>query len=92
MSMVGITVAVLSSGGGPSKAPVEAGIPTVPMKTASGRTTGPPWDAPSDPSARVEAAGLPMLGGEGEVEHIHAHRDVIVNSKPVAVPADIPST
>lgn len=90
VSMVGITGAVLSSEGGPSKgAPVEAGIPTAPMKSASGRTTGPPWDAPSDPSARVEAAGLPMLGAEGEAEHIHAHLDVIVNSKPVAVPADI---
>ncbi|MET9869732.1 hypothetical protein ABZZ16_26900, partial [Streptomyces sp. NPDC006386] len=35
------------------------------------------------------AAGLPMLGGEGMVEHIHVHLDVIVDGKPVEVPANI---
>ncbi|MET8681956.1 hypothetical protein ABZW18_31350 [Streptomyces sp. NPDC004647] len=89
--IAGITIAVVSSGNGPSRspAPAEAAIPTTPVKTASGRTTTPPWDAPSDPSARVEAAGLPMLGEEGNVEHIHAHLDVIINGKRVTVPADI---
>ncbi|MEU9125663.1 hypothetical protein AB0C96_38570 [Streptomyces sp. NPDC048506] len=89
--VVGITLAVVSSGGGPSRnqPPAEVGIPSTPMKTASGRTTPPPWDAPGDPSVRVKAAGLPMLGAEGNVEHIHAHLDVLVNGKPVSVPADI---
>ncbi|WP_167459259.1 MULTISPECIES: hypothetical protein [Streptomyces] len=44
---------------------------------------------PSDPSARVSAAGLPMLGKEGNVEHIHAHLDVLVDGQPDAVPAGI---
>ncbi|OKK03886.1 hypothetical protein AMK26_18175 [Streptomyces sp. CB03234] len=72
-----------------SPTPAETGIPTAPMKTASRRTTDPPWSAPSDPSARVRAAGLPMLCEEGNVEHIHAHLDVLVDGKPVAVPANI---
>ncbi|MET7714476.1 hypothetical protein [Streptomyces sp. NPDC005407] len=88
--IAGITIALVStSGGGPSGAAPEAGIPTAPMTTASGRTTDPPWSAPADPAARVRAAGLPMLGEEGNVEHIHAHLDVIVDGKPVLVPANI---
>ncbi len=89
--IAGITIALVRDSDEPttSRAPDRAGIPSTPVKTASGRTTEPPWDAPSDPSARVEAAGLPMLGEEGNVEHIHAHLDVLVNGKPVSVPADI---
>lgn len=64
-------------------------IPTIPPATAQGRTEQPPWSVPADPTARVQAAGLPMLGAEGTVEHIHAHLDVIVDGKPVAVPAEI---
>ena len=60
-----------------------------PRTTAEGRTTLPPWDAPEDVSERVAAAGLPMLGAEGQVMHIHAHLDVIVDGRPVAVPANI---
>src|SRR5207245_1137397 len=32
-------------------------------------------------------AQLPMLGAEGQVMHIHAHLDVVVDGKPVTVPA-----
>lgn len=49
----------------------------------------PPWPAPIDAAGRVAAAGLPMLGAEGQVEHIHAHLDVIVDGKPVEVPANL---
>jgi hypothetical protein len=66
-------------------APGAAATPT----TTSGRTSAPPWPAPANPSQLVAAAGLPMLGEEGTVLHIHAHLDVIVDGKPVAVPADI---
>ncbi|MBV9023900.1 MAG: hypothetical protein JO362_08935 [Streptomycetaceae bacterium] len=64
-------------------------VPSTPRITAEGRTTAPPWDAPADPSARVAAAGLGMMGAEGNVMHIHAHLDVLVNGKPVTVPAFI---
>ncbi|MCY0939111.1 hypothetical protein [Streptomyces sp. H34-S4] len=88
--IAGLTIAVLSTRGGPSRSTApEAGIPATPMKTALGRATSPPWAAPNDASARVAAAGLVMLGEEGNVEHIHTHLDVIVNGKSVVVPADI---
>jgi hypothetical protein len=45
------------------------------------------WPAPADASAQVKAAGLPMLGQEGQVLHIHSHLDVYVDGKTVTVPA-----
>jgi hypothetical protein len=47
------------------------------------------WPAPADASAQAKAAGLPMLGQEGQVLHIHSHLDVYVDGKAVTVPADI---
>lgn len=47
------------------------------------------WPAPADASAQAKAAGLPMLGQEGQVLHIHSHLDVFVDGKQVTVPADI---
>jgi hypothetical protein len=47
------------------------------------------WPAPADASAQVKAAGLPMLGAEGQVLHIHSHLDVFVDGKAVTVPAEI---
>ena len=38
---------------------------------------------------RIKAAGLAVLTEEGAAEHFHAHLDVFVDGKPVAVPADI---
>ncbi len=38
---------------------------------------------------RMQADSLPKLTMEGEVLHIHQHVDIIVNGKPVPVPADI---
>jgi hypothetical protein len=60
-----------------------------PATVAVGSDTSPPWPAPSDATAAVAAAGLPMLGAEGAVEHIHAHLDVLEDGRPVAVPANI---
>ncbi|MGB9252292.1 MAG: hypothetical protein WCC28_21545 [Mycobacterium sp.] len=56
---------------------------------AVGGYTTPPWPAPADATDAVNAAGLPMLGREGNVEHIHAHLDVLVDGQAVPVPADI---
>ncbi|MEV4539261.1 hypothetical protein AB0J82_36360 [Asanoa sp. NPDC049518] len=66
-----------------------SGIPTTPAATATGRTDQPPWPAPTDATAQVKEAGLPMLGTEGEVVHIHAHLDVIANGQKVDVPAGV---
>jgi hypothetical protein len=48
----------------------------------------PPWPAPTDAAGRAEAAGL-SIGPMGMAEHYHAHLDVIVNGRPVEVPANI---
>lgn len=53
-----------------------------------GTAAPPPWPAPTDVSARVAAAGLP-LGPEATAEHYHAHLDVIVDGKAVPVPPNI---
>jgi hypothetical protein len=79
-----VTVLVLNrSSGGPT-----ASEPA-PSASALDRTGSPPWDAPADASAAVAAAGLPMLGEEGNAVHIHAHLDVVINGTAVQVPSDI---
>ncbi len=84
-----VTGGVLMRSQAPSSAPAPTTVPAAPITTAAGRQTPPPWPAPGDASAAVRAAGLPMLGQEGAVEHIHAHLDVLVNGQPVSVPAGI---
>jgi len=66
-----------------------ASLDNPPATVAVGADTAPPWPAPADAAAAVAAAGLPMLGSEGNVEHIHAHLDVLADRQPVAVPANI---
>lgn len=56
---------------------------------AVGANSMPPWPAPRDAAGAVAAAGLPMLGEEGMVDHVHAHVDVLVDGRPVPVPANI---
>jgi hypothetical protein len=60
-----------------------------PATTAVGADSLPPWPAPSDATAAAGKAGLPMLSSEGMAEHIHIHLDVLVDGKPVPVPANI---
>jgi hypothetical protein len=72
------------------KSSAAPGSPATPPATAAeGRNDQPPWPAPANTAAQVRAAGLPMLGEVGSVEHIHAHLDIIVNGRPVVVPADL---
>lgn len=87
--VITLVVALMVTTGGPGGTRAVAGIPATPAATATGRTSTPPWSAPADVAAAVKAAGLPMLNGEGNVEHIHAHLDVIVDGQAVTVPADI---
>ncbi|MDX6314019.1 MAG: hypothetical protein QOF44_3483 [Streptomyces sp.] len=64
-------------------------VPATPLTAVKGAATSPPWAAPANASARAKAAGLPMLGTEGQVLHIHAHLDIIVDGKAVTVPGNI---
>lgn len=74
---------------------IAGGITALVLSTAAsggspaGRTTSPPWSAPSDVEARVEAAGLTMLTTEGTALHIHQHLTVTVDGRAITVPADI---
>ena len=54
-----------------------------------GRTSPPPWPAPTDVAARVKAAGLSLLTAEGTALHTHQHLSLTVDGAPVVVPADI---
>jgi len=61
--------------------------PATPAPTVSA-TTG--WKLnPQRGAERIKAAGLEVLNTEGAAEHFHAHLDVFVDGKAVAVPADI---
>ncbi|GIH20040.1 hypothetical protein [Rugosimonospora africana] len=84
-----IAVGVVGLSGGKSASTAAPVIPATPANTATGRDSTPPWAVPADTSAAVQAAGLPMLGAEGTVLHIHAHLDVAVNGQPVTVPAEV---
>jgi len=69
--------------------PASVSIDNPPATTAVGAESPPPWPPPSDATAAAGKAGLPMLSSEGMVEHIHVHLDVLVDGKPVPVPANI---
>ncbi|MFF4182129.1 hypothetical protein ACFYZ9_02980 [Streptomyces sp. NPDC001691] len=60
-----------------------------PHRAGVGQDALPPWPAPADASAAVAAAGLEMLSAEGMVQHTHTHLDVLVDGRPVTVPASI---
>ena len=47
------------------------------------------WRAPDDPLARTVRAGLDPERKEFLIHHVHAHLDVFVDGKPIAVPAGI---
>ncbi|MFE9120792.1 hypothetical protein [Streptomyces sp. NPDC007172] len=77
-------VTALAAGG--AKA---ASVRPDPHGVDAGRDALPPWPAPADASAAVAAAGLEMLPAEGVVQHTHTHLDVLVDGRPVTVPAAI---
>lgn len=91
--VVGGAILVHNAGGGTTASTADGNgitsVPSTPLTVAKGAATSPPWAAPAAASARAKAAGLPMLGSEGQVLHIHAHLDVFVDGKAVAVPSDI---
>ena len=87
--VVMVTISIMNSPGQRTSDTEAASLQNPPATIAKGAETMPPWPAPADARAAVAAAGLPMLGSEGSVEHIHAHLDVLVDGKPVPVPADL---
>jgi hypothetical protein len=56
---------------------------------AASENAMPPWPVPADPVAGAKAAGLSVQPMEGTAKHFHAHLDILVNGKPVEVPANL---
>jgi hypothetical protein len=53
-------------------------------------TSEAPWDNNTNKLAdRLDALGLPQLGQEGTVLHIHQHLDIFVDGKQISVPKTI---
>ena len=86
LAVVAVVVVLLVGGGSDSGGGASAAGGDLP-----GAQTGPPpWNEGTDGlEDRLSAIGLPALTAEGTVVHIHQHLDVIVNGKPVDVPANI---
>jgi hypothetical protein len=91
-SVTGVAVAALAAGGTWALMDQnrEANRPVALPRGVSGSgTSAPPWSLPADPVTTARKAGLTVQQMEGTAKHFHAHLDVIVNGKPIAVPANI---
>lgn len=66
--------------------PPPAALPAV---NGYGAAALPPWPAPADPAPGMAAAGLPVSDMSAMAQHFHAHLDVLVDGRPVPVPADL---
>lgn len=81
----GITAVVLSGGHH-----TPAASPAIAIAAAAAAGTGqPPWPRPGDTTQRAASAGLRVAASEGTVAHFHAHLDVLVNGRPITVPAGL---
>ena len=86
VAVVAGTVVLAACGSGKKDASGPASTTSTDSKPAASSLS---WPAPADASAQVKAAGLPMLGQEGQTLHIHSHLDVYVDGKTVTVPAEV---
>jgi hypothetical protein len=87
--VVALTVSGLLAGLTACGTPAQSAPPAA-TASASVATAAAGWEL--DPAAageRIKAAGLDILTAEGTAEHYHAHLDVLVDGKPVTVPAEI---
>lgn len=68
-------------------APSSTSIPLDPALGAAPLASAPVWPAPDDPSTGAAQAGLALLPAEGTIEHIHAHVAVVIDGRPIVIPA-----
>lgn len=80
MSVVPVAVAVTD---------VQGSSVGTPWRSIGSPQTLPPWPAPNDPAAGEQAAALAVLPGEGVVQHVHAHLDIVVDGAKRSVPAHL---
>jgi hypothetical protein len=77
------------------RAPLIAAVAVLALVSTAGaatprmRTTKAPWPRPNDTLALSRLAGLKPEPHEFFAYHVHAHLDILVNGKPVRVPAGI---
>jgi hypothetical protein len=88
-TVVGVVVAALAAGAVWTimKQSRPAALPTPVLRGSD--TALPPWPVPADPVAGARTAGLDVKPMEGTAKHFHAHLDILVNGKPVPVPANL---
>jgi hypothetical protein len=83
----GVAAAAVVSGG------VLAGVADGSGHGGSGRhtpaTSRLSWPRPDDTAERGRAIGLSVAPMEGTARHFHTHLDVLVNGRPVVVPANL---
>jgi hypothetical protein len=87
LGIIGLVLAIfLITRAGSVKAPTPVDFAALP-----GLQTGPPpWDTgAAGLDDRLRPLGLPQLGTEGQVVHIHQHLDLWVNGTKVKVPAGV---
>jgi hypothetical protein len=82
---LGSLVLVLAGCGGASAPDTPQGV----AAAATPASGAPPWPAPSNAMALTRKAGLVPETHEFLQYHVHAHLDVLVNGKPVVVPAAV---
>lgn len=91
MSGAAVAVAALAVAGGWVLLNGSKSTPVaLPKPVSEGATAAmPPWPVPADTIVGARAAGLTVNNMEGMVQHFHTHLDIIVNGKPVTVPANL---
>lgn len=89
MILAAVVAAVVLVVAGTAAVLLTTGRSSSAVADAVGRTSTPPWPAPTDVEAQVERAGLTMLSAEGEALHIHQHLSVTVDGRTVLVPAGL---
>jgi hypothetical protein len=76
-----VIVGVLAGGDGGSARPGSGrGVPAGAL---------PSWSRPDDTADRARAIGLSVAPMEGTARHFHTHLDILVDGRPVAVPAGL---
>jgi hypothetical protein len=85
IALVAVAIVGIRAAGDPEPATSATALEAV---SGVGSASPPPWALPDDPVQRVAAAGLDT-GPMGTADHYHAHLDIIVDGRQVAVPADL---
>jgi hypothetical protein len=87
VSSLVLAIAGCGDDGGGTPAPAGGTPRAAQQRTDAGATVL--WRAPDDPLARTVRAGLKPERKEHLTYHVHAHLDLFVDGKPIAVPAGI---